>query len=117
MPLPLINIEGAKKCPSCGSEKRAGVEYVQELKKAGYLPKEYKVEDCFQLQTQFVMALHMPANIQGVIPILIQKYAICGECFTIYCTGLTSMAAKMAAMPRQGGDGGIPPPNFPQMKG
>ena len=100
MPFPIINIEGAKKCPSCGSEKLATSDYIAQLKKGLYLPKNFD-EDCLQMQIPFMMALNSPLNIQQQIPILIINFAICSECFTQYVTKLTSGGSIMQQQPGQ----------------
>jgi hypothetical protein len=113
MPIPKVNIEGAKKCPSCGSEKKATDQYVKELIKGKYLPSNYP-DAYLQLQVPFMIALQSPLNLQQHIPILIINYAICGECFILYVTGITSIEGQAALPPPAGGRG---PMNFPQMKG
>lgn len=113
MPLPQLNIEGAVKCPNCGSEKRATDEYVEELIKARYLPGNYD-KDCLQLQITFMMSLQSPLNIQQVIPMLMINYAICDACHTLYVTRILSATGKVGLPPPGGGK---LPPHFPQMKG
>jgi len=98
MPLPIIKIEGAKKCPKCGSDKRATADYVQELKKGFYLPKDFN-EDCLQVQVAFGQAVQRPLNIQQQVPVLLINFAVCGKCYTMYVTNITSVAAQMAPPP------------------
>ena len=98
MPLPIVAIEGTKKCPSCGCEKRATEDYIKALKKGLYLPKDFK-EDCLQIQIPFMMAMQSPLNIQQQIPILFINFAVCADCFTIYANNIISAAGQ--AMPGQ----------------
>jgi hypothetical protein len=113
MPIPVINIEGAKSCPNCGKEKGVTEDYIQSLKDAGYLPKKYNL-DCLQLQAAFDMALQSPVNIQQIIPVLIITYRVC-ECGMIYWTKIQSIGAKLGMPPPQSsGEGEM---GFPKMKG
>lgn len=76
-------IEGAIKCPSCGSEKQVGQDYLSELEAEGKVPKG-AFKDGLVLNIPIMQALMSPVMVNPEIPVLVIAFDICGKCFTIY---------------------------------
>jgi hypothetical protein len=115
MPLPKLDITGADKCPCCGSTEIVASEYIEELKKLRYIPKETKATEVFNMQYSFPMAVASPLNIQQTMPIVLKYVATCAKCYCDYMTRMIAVEARMA--PPGMRPGHQPPSNFPGIGG
>lgn len=73
-------------CPVCGSKKRLGAAYIQELKDAGQLHKD-SFPEALMFTIQLLDPAHPPAILakQMSIRVLFVFWDVC-ECGMIYCT-------------------------------
>ncbi len=105
-----LPITGATQCPNCGSTEGVGRAYLEQLEKAGKIPKGMAAKGlAIQFPVTSVLMSPLVASMTE-IPVLNIGWEVCAQCFTIYSPGVfeTKQPVKVE-MQRMAPPGFTPP--------
>ena len=88
---PVTNSDGL--CPNCGSDDKLIRRYFDQLEEDGKAPKGSLAAGAL-LQIMIPQALNRLSPVPEV-PVLVIGYEVCGACYTIYATRLSTMTQRL----------------------
>lgn len=83
-----LPITGAIQCPNCSSTESIGRAYLEQLEKAGKIPKGMAAKGmAVQFPVTAVLMSPLVASLTE-IPVINIGFEVCAQCFTIYSPGV-----------------------------
>jgi len=95
-------IKGTGECPQCGSTDKVGAQYIQELKDQKKLPDDAYPNGLMMPVPFFDVLRSRLLTSRPEVPQLEFYFDVCGECLSMYCTGVGLRFVQVQAAPAPG---------------